>query len=490
MKLAITTENKLGITDDILALIKQQQADLKKLEVEDGKIYLQTQELDKATQGTLASQIMRVPGVKWVNQIDVLPGVATQQMLASLMQVMPDPVLGVNSKGQIAYANSAAEQRFGITLHRDKPVSMQTLFTQPGWQDKLNAAAESKLPVNIETTGGTLLLEVQSIKAAGDKPVAAMLLFRDHEKIQASSYVVQGEQIDGLKNLVYSSESFAQTVQKAKRVATVDAPINIVGEAGTGKTLLAHVCHSLSDRGHHMFTVIDCQAMKAEPMEQLLFGRHNRPGVLNLNREGTVFFSHVEYMPSHVQQKLWRYFNQATDNTPRIMTSSSKRLGFYQESGQMNARWIELINVLRLNVLPLRERVADIEPLALYFLQHMNQDIGGQTVLHDDALMKMKRYYWPGNVSQLRQCLYKAVMVNRSGEITATDLDLDGAVSLSTDLEQLTLQEAVDEFEKQFMQHWYQKYPSTRKLARQLGVSHTTVAQKIKKHNLKLGQSL
>lgn len=486
MKLSITTENKLGITDDILALLKTQQADLQKLEVEDGKIYLQTHNLDKATQGTLASQIMRVPGVKWVNQIDVLPGVATQQMLASLMQVMPDPVLGVNSKGQIAYANGAAEQRFGINLKDQKPVPMQGVFTQAGWQDKLNAAAESKLPVNIETVGGTLLLEVQSIKGAGDKPVAAMLLFRDHEKIQASSYVVQGEQIDGLKNLVFNSESFAQTVQKAKRVAVVDAPINIVGELGTGKTLLAHACHSLSDRGHHMFTVIDCQAMKAEPMEQLLFGRNNRPGVLSLNREGTVFFSHVEFMPNHVQEKLTKFFHQAGENGPRIMTSSSRRLGQYQESGQMNNRWVELINVLRLNVLPLRERLADIEPLAMYFLQQMNQEIGRNHILNDDAVSKMKRYYWPGNVSQLRQCLYKAVMVNRSGEITAADLDLDGAVSLSTDLENLTLQEAVDEFEKQFMQHWYQKYPSTRKLARQLGVSHTTVAQKIKKHQLKL----
>lgn len=484
MKLSISTENKLGMTDDILALLRDQQADIQKLEVEDGKIYLQTQALDKATQGTLATQIMRVPGVKWVNQIDVLPGVATQQMLSSLMQVMPDPVLGVNSKGQIAYANSAAEQRFKIKLKADNPVPMQGIFTQSGWQEKLNAAAESKLPVNIETVGGTLLLEVQSIKSTGDKPVAAMLLFRDHEKIQASSYVVQGEQIDGLKNLIYRSDSFGQTVQKAKRVAIVDAPINIVGEPGTGKTLLAHACHSLSDRGHHMFTVIDCQAMKAEPMEQLLFGRNNRPGVLSLNREGTVFFSHVEFMPNHVQQKLSRFFHQEDRSTARIMTSSTKRLGHYQESGQMDNRWVELINVLRLNVLPLRERVADVEPLAIYFLQQMNQEMGRNTALNEDALSKMKRYYWPGNVSQLRQSLYKAVMVNRSGEISATDLDLDGAVSLSTDLEQLTLQEAVDEFEKQFMQHWYQKYPSTRKLARQLGVSHTTVAQKIKKHNL------
>ncbi len=488
MILAITTENKLGITDDILALIRAQHADIQKLEVEDGKIYLQTQDLDKAVQGTLASQIMRVPGVKWVSQIDVLPGVATQQMLASLMQVMPDPVIGVNSKGHIAYANSAAQSRFDLSLKSDQPVAMQQIFAQPGWQAKVNTAAESQLPVNIETKSGLMLLEVHAIKNQSHKQVAAMLLFRDYETIQASSYVMQGEQIEGLKNLVYQSESFAQTVQKAKRVAVVDAPINIVGELGTGKTLLAHACHSLSNRGHHMFTVIDCQSMKVESMEQLLFGQNHRPGILEINREGSIFFSHVEFMPEHIQQKLRRFFSQNETSSARIMSSSGKRLGHYQESGQLNSRWVELINVLRLNVLPLRERLADIEPLAHYFLQQMNEQLGHTLVLSEAALSKMKRYYWPGNVSQLRQTLYKAVMINRDGEISAADLELDGAISMQTDLERMTLTEAVDEFEKQFMQHWYQKFPSTRKLARQLGVSHTTVAQKIIKHKLKIAK--
>jgi transcriptional regulator of aroF, aroG, tyrA and aromatic amino acid transport len=92
MKLAITTENKLGITDDVLSLLRSHQADLIKVEVEDGKIYLHTQGMEKTVQGTIASQLMKIPGIKWVNQIEVLPGVETQNMLASLMQVMPDPV--------------------------------------------------------------------------------------------------------------------------------------------------------------------------------------------------------------------------------------------------------------------------------------------------------------------------------------------------------------------------------------------------------------
>ena len=80
-------------------------------------------------------------------------------------------------------------------------------------------------------------------------------------------------------------------------------------------------------------------------------------------------------------------------------------------------------------------------------------------------------------------------MTAKDSTIQASDLDLEGAISLEADLEGLTLNEAVNEFERHFLQHWYQKYPSTRKLARQLGVSHTTIAQKINKYNLKQQQN-
>ena len=124
-----------------------------------------------------------------------------------------------------------------------------------------------------------------------------------------------------------------------------------------------------------------------------------------------------------------------------------------------------------------------------HFLHQFNQQLGQKTVFSLDATVKMKRYYWPGNASQLRHAIYKAIMTAKDSTIQASDLDLEGAISLEADLEGLTLNEAVNEFERHFLQHWYQKYPSTRKLARQLGVSHTTIAQKINKYNLKQQQN-
>ncbi len=486
MKLAITTENKLGITDDVLSLLRSHQADLIKVEVEDGKIYLHTQDLDKPIQGTIASQLMKIPGIKWVNQIEVLPGVETQNMLESLMQVMPDPVLGVNNKGQISYANDKAMSLFKPHTDNHKmPLQMKQVFVSEGWQEKVNAAANSHLPVNIKTIAGTMLLEVQGIQDGQGLMNGAMLLFRDYDKIRASSFVMQGEEIDGLERLVYQSDSFGAVLQKAKTLANVDAPLNIVGETGTGKTLLAHACHSLSQRDNELFTVVDCQAMKSDEMESLLFGVTNKPGILDLNQSGTLFFSHIEFMAQHIQQKVLNYFKQHQQNhCIRVMASSAQKLENHQQAGKLLPELVLLLDVLRVDVPPLRDRPEDIEPLMQHFLHQFNQQLGQNMAFSLDAVAKMKRYYWPGNASQLRHAIYKAMMLATDGTIQSSDLDLEGAMSLEADLEGMTLNQAVSEFEKHFLQHWYQKFPSTRKLARQLGVSHTTIAQKINKYKL------
>ena len=363
------------------------------------------------------------------------------------------------------------------------PFQMKDVFESAGWQDKVNAAAASHIPVNIKTIAGTMLLEVQGIQDEEGKTNGAMLLFRDHDKIRASSYVVQGEEIDGLQRLVYQSEAFSQVLQKAKTLANVEAPLNIVGETGTGKTLLAHACHSLSERSNELFTVVDCQAMKTDEMESLLFGTSHGPGIWDLNRSGTLFFSHIEFMAPHIQQKVLEHLRQARPAV-RIMVSSAQKLSVHQQAGKLLPELVLLLDVLRLDVPPLRDRSEDIEPLMQHFLHRFNEQLGQDLSFSLDAAAKMKRYYWPGNAGQLRQSIYKAMMLAKDGVIKASDLDLEGAMSLEADLEGMTLNEAVSEFEKHFLQHWYQKYPSTRKLARQLGVSHTTIAQKINKYQL------
>jgi transcriptional regulator of aroF, aroG, tyrA and aromatic amino acid transport len=133
----------------------------------------------------------------------------------------------------------------------------------------------------------------------------------------------------------------------------------------------------------------------------------------------------------------------------------------------------------------LRERQDEIESFITYLLQQFEQQAGKNvSELTFDALNKIKSYFWPGNITQLKDVLYKASMITGGNTIDAQHIEIEGHVQIESSLDNRTLPQAVAEFEKHFIQHWYQKYSSTRKLAQYLGVSHTTIAQKLNKYEI------
>lgn len=481
MKLSITTENKIGITDDILTLLRQFNLDLLKLEVDDGKIYLQAPTTEKSVQRDFIAQTMKIDGVRWVNSIEMMPAAEQENLVNSLLASIPDAVLGINNKGQVAYANNKAKQTF--KAHNDElmPRQLKDFFVDTDWQEKLDNAAASHLPVAVATIAGTMLLEVQSTRTPSGAMSGAMLQFRNQDKVMAGSLLMQGAETNSLDSLVGNSEMFNGLKQRLHSMAAVEAPLCLIGEAGSGKTTLAQACHKLSPRKNRLFTSIDCQTTKGEDLEKLLFGNKNRIGVLSLNQQGTLFLAHIEQLPQHLQGKLFKHLQQ---HKPAIICSTDKRLTYYRRQGLLTDELASYLDIMRLEVPPLRERRADIEPLARHFLTEFSQQISPPHSLSADALTQLKHYYWPGNIAQLRNTLYRAVILGRDRVIQTADLDMHSSVSLDADLAGMSLPQAVEEFEKHFLQQWYQKYPSSRKLAAQLGVSHTTIAQKIKKYQL------
>jgi len=495
MKIKLTTENKLGLSKEVLSLLSKSDIDLKKVEVETGLIHIETENIEKTTEGIIASKLMKINGVNWVESISVMPTQERNLFLSSLLNAINDPVFAINNKGVISYQNNKAKNCFNIS----KNTNLKEVFTDADWASVIDTAAKENIAVNINTIAGSMLVEVRPTHKTDNTPIGAVLVFHQPENITARSNIIKSADITGFNNMIAENPNMLDLIKRAKHMSNTNIPLMIYGESGVGKKTLAQSIHHSSDRKNHMFSCIDCSSIKPSQIEIELYGlanpTHGKAGILEISDGGTVFIESIQELPEDCQLKLLdfiqnNYFYRANGNIKKqvnlkIIATSPMPLKAYADNHQFNTELSYALDITHLLIPPLRERKEDIEPLIQHFLNQFKSE-GGTKIdsLSFEALNKIKSYYWPGNLTQLKNLLFKACLIAKETIIHSHEVEIEGHVHVETSLDNRTLPEAVAEFEKHFLQHWYQKHTSTRKLAAHLGVSHTTIAQKLNKYSI------
>ncbi len=497
MKIKLTTENKLGLSKEILAVLAKNDIDVKKVEVETGLMFVETEAIEKQQEAKMASLLMQIAGVQWVETVGNMPAHEKNLFLTSLLNAVADPVIGINNKGKIIYQNDKARKNF--KLEKSKRHSIKDVFSQNDWAGKIDVAASGNLPVHINTIAGAMLVEVRAITETEKKAIGAVLVFHKLENIAARSHVIAGAGIKGFDSLVVKNPKMQDIINRAKHMCNTQVPLVIYGEAGVGKKTIAQAIHHTGERKNKLFSTIDCSTAKSSQIETDLFGLANpidgKAGLLEISDGGTIYIQSIQDMPVACQELLLNFIESknfkrmggkiARQSDVKIIASSPESLKMYVQSHAFNSGLFYALDITQLNVPPLRERQDEIESYIAFFLQQFKQQAGKNvSELTFDALNKIKSYFWPGNITQLKDVLYKASMVTDSNTIDAEHIEIDGHVQIESNLDNRSLPQAVAEFEKHFLQHWYQKYSSTRKLAQQLGVSHTTIAQKLNKYGI------
>ncbi len=246
--------------------------------------------------------------------------------------------------------------------------------------------------------------------------------------------------------LVYRSAELDMILTTLRRVAPSDATLLITGESGTGKELLARTAHELSLRKKKPLVIVDCGAIAASLIDRELFGHEkgaftgaDRPAAGRLTEAdgGTVLLDEIGELPLEVQSKLLR-FTQEKVFTPvggtrtrrvdvRIIAVTNRDLDQEVKAGRFRADLYYRLNVLHLEVPPLRERPDDILFLARHFLEKFSLQYQ-KGVLHLNPQIEewLQRYAWPGNVRELQNRIMQAVLLSETDEIGLRELRLDG----------------------------------------------------------------
>jgi two-component system response regulator HydG len=227
-----------------------------------------------------------------------------------------------------------------------------------------------------------------------------------------------------------------------ERVAASDAPVLIMGETGTGKELAARAIHTHSPRGKGVFVAINCAAVPEALLESELFGhmrgaftdaRNARQGLFLEAQGGSLFLDEVAEMPTALQAKLLRALQERTvrpvgsdKEVPfdaRIIAATHRDLESRVSDGQFREDLYYRLNVLQIELPPLRARGSDVLVLANSYLHRVAQRSGkAVTSIAPEAARKLVNYAWPGNVRELVNAIERAVALAEYDEITVADL--------------------------------------------------------------------
>ncbi len=246
------------------------------------------------------------------------------------------------------------------------------------------------------------------------------------------------------KELVGHSVAMRQVHEVVESISDTCSTVLIYGESGTGKELIARAIHHSSRRQEKPFVAVNCSAIPEQLFESEMFGHkkgsftsayEDKSGLFKEAEGGTLFLDEIGDLPLSCQAKLLRVLQdgifkpvgstQQLKSDVRIIAASNRMLRKEASAGNFREDLLYRINVVEIELPPLRQRREDIRELAEFFMKYYsarhNRKISGGS---HDFFEALRNYEWPGNIRQLENCIERAVILKRSGELVVADLSL------------------------------------------------------------------
>ena len=428
----------------------------------------------------------------------------------AILESISDGVFTVDQQWRVTSFNRAAEQITGIdrreaigrlcsevlradmcgetcalrqTLSTGRPVIGRT-----GW---FIDADGNRIPISLSTA---------VLRDSDGQVIGGAEVFRDLSEIEALRQQLDGKSRVG--DLVSRSPLMQRLFEVLPAIAASPSTVLILGATGTGKEVMARTIHSLSPRSRGPFVAVNCAALPETLLESELFGykagaftdaRTDKPGRFALAAKGTIFLDEIGEMSAALQVKLLRVLQErcyeplgSVASVPadaRVIAATNRDLAALVHSGRFREDLYYRVNVVRIELPPLRRRKEDIPPLVDRFIDRFNQ-LQGKAIdaLEPEALSVLMAHDWPGNIRELENVIERAFILCGDGPITMAHLPRELLLQETLPQQTSDLRSVRDMLDAQTIRAALRENNNNRlATARQLGVHKTTLFRRMKK---------
>ena len=519
LKLELLFWDRKRIVEDIARCIGSHDLNITSMEVKNQQkkvmVYLETLSGPKSPEDPLIiSSLEGIDSMIRITRIPDMPSEIRQKQLEVVVGSISDGIISIDKDRAITFINPVAKQMYGW----DYPELTGTRITDLSLDNKdillsLSGKAFHNKKRNIITPRGRCQFFSNCIPITDStgKVTGALEVMRDMRQIKEMADEVARPSRFTFSDIIGDSDPIKDAISFAQKIATSSSVVSIRGESGTGKELFARAIHTESGRTGE-FVAVNCAALPEALMESELFGyekgtftgaeRKGKQGLFEIADKGTLFLDEIAEMPAGAQAKILRVIQEKSVRRiggakeipvdTRIITATSRLIEKMIKANTFREDLYYRINVLPIHVPPLKERHGDIALLTDHFLSRMAKQVGSvPKTLTPGALEKLCRHTWPGNVRELKNVIERgSVMsdqecIDRHAVMFGYEIEerMRGMQLPSLQREAL-LKEQVAGFEKSLIESALERYPSIRKCARALGVSHTALLNKIKKYQI------
>ena len=323
-----------------------------------------------------------------------------------------------------------------------------------------------------------------------------------------------------VEDFICESRAMAAVLDEIMSVAKYDCNVLITGDTGVGKEKVANIIQKNSSRMVQPFIKINCASIAPNLMESEFFGYEKgsftganlsgKKGYFEAADNGTIFLDEIGELPTDIQAKLLRVIQdgeffrvggtEPVRTNVRILSATNRNLEEFVEQKRFRRDLYYRLNVFPIRVPDLAERKSDIPALVQYFIKKYNEKFGIGREINEDAVEYLARREWPGNIRELENVIQRLLIAAKGENITLLDVkkelhtDIFDKISVvpeeTVSAEQdkmFSLDAMVDNFEKSLLEYACQRYGSTRKTARAVGISQTQLVRKKKKYGIETG---